>query len=506
MHSINRIFSFFSKWMAEILRQPALMISLVLGPFLVLLAFGQGVNLGGPRPRTIIVQQPGTAQERIAPLPEELNQHITIVGETDDLEWAKAQLREGNADAVAVIPPDPAAAIQSGQQIPIQILTSEIDPVRKSYARAYLADQVATLNQRTIAKAVEDVQSNVGGVSDAISQARPFLQVLRENRGDIESARRQVEELRRTLGPLAQAAESANNAAQGISFLVPGLDRATEQTARIEILVRDINATVQRLDTELGVSSGEARLPTAAELEQLDADLTELEKLLADVQGIPPEVLSAPFKLRLESIAPFVPTFSGFYSPAVLALLIQHLAITLGALSMTRIRLIGLMDLLRTSPVRAIEVVTGNYLSYGTLCALAGALLVGLTVWLLNVPVFGSYWVVVLGLGLLIAAALGVGFVISMISSSEQQAAQIAMLVLLASIFFSGFVFSLDRIAWPIRAISYALPSTYAIRTLQDVMLRGVLREPQDLAILGATALVLFVVTVLLFRREFRPV
>ena len=169
------------------------------------------------------------------------------------------------------------------------------------------------------------------------------------------------------------------------------------------------------------------------------------------------------------------------------------------------IRIIGLMDLLRTSPVRPMEVVVGNYLSYGTLCAVAGAVLVSLVVVLLDVPVFGSYALVAVALALLIATALGVGFFISMISSSEQQAAQISMLILLGSIFFSGFVFSLDRIAWPIRAVSYALPSTYAIRTLQDVMLRGTLRKPEDLYVLAGTAVFFFLLTIILFKREFRP-
>jgi len=111
----------------------------------------------------------------------------------------------------------------------------------------------------------------------------------------------------------------------------------------------------------------------------------------------------------------------------------------------------------------------------------------------------------VLGVALLIVVSLGIGFVVSLISTSEQQAAQIAMLILLASIFFSGFVFSLDKIGWPVRALSYALPSTYAMRSLQDVMLRGVLRQPGDFAILAGAGVVFFVATLGLFRREFRP-
>jgi ABC-type polysaccharide/polyol phosphate export permease len=79
------------------------------------------------------------------------------------------------------------------------------------------------------------------------------------------------------------------------------------------------------------------------------------------------------------------------------------------------------------------------------------------------------------------------------------------MLVLIASVFFSGFMIFLESIEWPIRAVSYLLPATYAIRTLRDVMLRGALLEPSDLVVLLAAGVGLFIVTILLFRREFRP-
>jgi ABC-2 type transport system permease protein len=240
-------------------------------------------------------------------------------------------------------------------------------------------------------------------------------------------------------------------------------------------------------------------------LDQLDAELTNIERTIAQVQSIPAWVLSAPFEAELKNVVPKEPTYIAFYAPAVLALLLQHLAITLGALSMARIRLLGLMELLQTSPVRPAEAVVGNYLSYGVLCAVAGGALLGLIVLLLGVPVFGSYAALGGMMALLVLCALGIGFIISMISSSEQQAAQLAMLILIATVFFSGFVVPVDTLVWPVRAISYALPATYAIRTFQDVMLRGVLRTPEDLVILAAAAVLLFLVTVALFRREYRP-
>lgn len=499
--SITRTLSFFSKWTAEIFRQPALMLSLVLGPFLVLLAFGHGVNIHGPRPRTLIVEN-ASADSEMAPLPEQLDDHIKVVGTTTDMHYAREQLRTGKVDAVAVMPPDPVQTVKEGKHVPVHILTNEIDPVREGYARAYLREQVAELNKETITEAIAEAQGSATEIQNATADARPLIAALRTANGNIEGARTQLQQLQATIDPLAALSQRASTAMTGASFVVPGLERPADQAERLGRLASDLNASVDALDRALNEGG---TLPTPEELDTLEKNLDEVDRLAADVQHISPEVLAAPFELQMEDIAPLEDSFTAFYAPAVLALLVQHLAVTLGALSMSRIRLIGMMDILRVSPVRAGEVVAGNYLSYGALCAVAAAALVALTVILLDVPVFGSWLLVAGALALLIAASLGVGFVVSMLSASEQQAAQLAMLILLCSIFFSGFVFALDRIAWPVRALSYVLPSTYAIRALQDVMLRGVLREPLDLTYLGLAAGLFLIGTLLLFKRELRP-
>jgi ABC-2 type transport system permease protein len=63
MRALIRVSSFFEQWAAEVIRQPALMFTLVIAPFLLLLAFGEGVEIGGPKPRTLIVQPPDAAQQ-----------------------------------------------------------------------------------------------------------------------------------------------------------------------------------------------------------------------------------------------------------------------------------------------------------------------------------------------------------------------------------------------------------------------------------------------------------
>src|SRR5581483_11106232 len=144
MASINRTLSFFSTWLAGVVRQPWLMFSLVIGPFAILLAFGQGVRVGVPRPRTMLVEapQPGSP---IPPLPDDLSEHLNIVGQTTSVDGARRALADGRVDLIAVAPQQPLEMVRSGKQAPILIITSEIDPVLRGYARTFLREQVDVL-------------------------------------------------------------------------------------------------------------------------------------------------------------------------------------------------------------------------------------------------------------------------------------------------------------------------------------------------------------------------
>jgi ABC-2 type transport system permease protein len=96
------------------------------------------------------------------------------------------------------------------------------------------------------------------------------------------------------------------------------------------------------------------------------------------------------------------------------------------------------------------------------------------------------------------------GLLISNIVDSERQAVQLSMLVLLASVFFSGFVLPLDQFITPLRIAAYSLPVTHGIQLLQDFMLRGDTNHGWELSVLGGIGVVLFVLTWFTLRRNLR--
>lgn len=222
------------------------------------------------------------------------------------------------------------------------------------------------------------------------------------------------------------------------------------------------------------------------------------------VTDISPEVIAKPTTAVTENVAPSDPTVLNFFAPAVLALVLQHLGVTLTALSMVRERLSGQMDLFRVAPVNSMEVLVGKYVAYGVLTLLVGGVVGGLMVFVLGVPIFSGY-AIAIGIVLLLAfASLGVGLLISLVADSERQAVQLSMLVLLASVFFSGFVLPVQDFIGPVQYVAYALPVTHGIATLQEAMLRGEVSSLWMVGALAAIGVALYALSLVRLRRILR--
>jgi ABC-2 type transport system permease protein len=215
----------------------------------------------------------------------------------------------------------------------------------------------------------------------------------------------------------------------------------------------------------------------------------------------PLAVVAEPTRAELRNIAQVTPGMVAYYGPAVLALVLQHLAVTLVALSLVRERTSGIIEMYRVAPVNAWEVLAGKLLAY----LFVGSLIAVTTVALLKlgfgVPMLGDPRLLAGTVVLVLLASLGLGLAIAVVSDSERQAVQLSLLVLLASVFFSGFVLSIEEFSAPVRTMAYALPVTPGIRLIQDLMLRGVVVQTFQYGVLAGIAIVTLGFSWLVLRR-----
>lgn len=110
-------------------------------------------------------------------------------------------------------------------------------------------------------------------------------------------------------------------------------------------------------------------------------------------------------------------------------------------------------------------------------------------------PVLGSLIHVGLIFLAVLFSSIGIGFFISLVSKTDTEAVQFAMIALLFSVFFSGFFIDLRYILAPVSYISYLIPTTYGKNLLQDILLRGYAMDWRLFAILLGMGVLFFIIS-----------
>src|SRR5690606_18335810 len=154
-------------------------------------------------------------------------------------------------------------------------------------------------------------------------------------------------------------------------------------------------------------------------LAQLSDDLGVIESELATFRDVDPGVLVSPFSTTVANARGIEVDYTHFYIPGVIALPLQHLAVSFADSAVVGERNLGSVELFRVSPLSAGEVLTGKYLAY---LALGGLVAAGLTVGAvfgLGFQITGSWLWYTAVLFLVILGSLGLGFVISAVVRTE---------------------------------------------------------------------------------------
>lgn len=385
MEPLIRTFAFVRKEVIDVVRQPMLLLALIVGPFLILLAFGAGLRESDPPLRTVLIaNEDSEVREQVEEFAaeERERERLVIDDVSTDQSRALARLRARELDLVIVFPDDVSDAIRDDQQAVIQLYHNQIDPVE---------GQAIALFNRT---AVDEINDQL--LTDVLAEMQAGIRESQEGRA----------------------------------------------------------------------------------LEASDSDLQQYLDL-------EPAILVSPFRGETEMVAGRPVRLTDFYAPAVLVVLLQHLAVTLLGLSVVRERALGATQLFRVSPMRTSEYLAGKFVAYLLLGAVVSGALLALLVFVLGTPMAGSWWQLAGTLALLVFTATAVGLVLSLLANTDSQAVQYAMLLLLATIFLSGFLLSLERFVPLAQPLPWLLPATYAIQLVRDIMLRG---APADLTVLGGLA------------------
>jgi ABC-2 type transport system permease protein len=472
---IIRASAFVGKELVEVLRQTRLILTLVLGPFLIMLLFGVGYrNQARPLRTAFVVGEDQAFRQQVEEFAQSLGPQLIFEGVTDDRESALRTLERGQVDLVVVVPDNAYEAIRNSQQAAFTLYHNEIDPYQVSYVEYFGKAYIDEVNRRILQTVAQQGQEEATTVQDRLEAARASARVMREalEQGDALAARGEKQNLDQRLDAISLAVGGGLGLLQGVRNTM-GDGQEGEPAAETDAVLATLEELNQNREALSQIEDGQGYDQEIEELRQIEEDLDQLDSQLTDFQTIDPGVLVTPFISETRTITEIALTPTGFFAPAVVVLLLQHLAVTFAALSIVRERRAGTMELFRISPLSAFEAILGKYISYLIFGGIVALIITLTVVMALQVPMLGDWVDYGLVILVLLFSALGLGFLISLISQTDTQAVQFSMFVLLGSVFFSGFFLDLRYLWEPVRAVSWALPATYGIRLLQDIMLRG---------------------------------
>jgi ABC-2 type transport system permease protein len=196
---------------------------------------------------------------------------------------------------------------------------------------------------------------------------------------------------------------------------------------------------------------------------------------------------------------------TNFIVPGLIAVILMVLSSLLTSMTIVRERERGTIEQIVVSPIRPQELIIGKLVPYMLIAFVDVVLVVIGGRFVFGVPLVGSISLLVVTSALFLVAALGLGLLISSVSSTQLVAMSIAiMATMLPTILLSGFVFPISTMPAPIRAVTYLIPARYFLVIVRGIFLKGV-----GLSVLWSQALLLLVsgvVLIVMSTRKFRKV
>ncbi|KAA6183502.1 ABC transporter permease [Thiohalocapsa marina] len=160
--------------------------------------------------------------------------------------------------------------------------------------------------------------------------------------------------------------------------------------------------------------------------------------------------------------------------PGLLVVNMTLVGALLTALVMAREWERGTLEALLVTPVTLREILLGKLLPYFALGMGGMALSVLMALTLFQVPLRGSFWVLVACSMLFLLAALGMGLLISIVTRNQFVAGMIALVTtFLPAFLLSGFLFDINSMPVVVQAITHLIAARYFVAILQTLFLAG---------------------------------
>lgn len=166
-------------------------------------------------------------------------------------------------------------------------------------------------------------------------------------------------------------------------------------------------------------------------------------------------------------------TYRWFIVPGLTGILALFSALLITSLSIARERELGTFDQLLVSPTSTLEIIISKSLPALAIGTVLGLLMVAAATGLFRIPFTGSFVLLLASLMLFILSVVGIGLMISAISTTQQQAILGAFAIGVPAVLMSGFATPVENMPMALQWLAQAIPLTHFLVIVEGVFLKA---------------------------------
>jgi ABC-2 type transport system permease protein len=190
--------------------------------------------------------------------------------------------------------------------------------------------------------------------------------------------------------------------------------------------------------------------------------------LLEKIGGVP--------SVDLRSRAWFNPNLvsRNFYLPGVIALIVSLMSLLLTSMAVVREKEIGTIEQLIVSPLTPTELILGKLTPFAIIAIIEVVFVTTIAVLWFKIPIHGSILLLIGSTLIYLLVSLGIGLLISTISSTQQEAMMSTFMFFLPANLLSGFIFPIRNMPTIIQYLTLFNPLRYYMVILRGIFLKGI--------------------------------
>lgn len=272
-------------------------------------------------------------------------------------------------------------------------------------------------------------------------------------------------------------------------------------TAEAERLIRDQQADIAVVfSPDFAAHRYDGRAQIQLILDGTDPNMATQQGAYAS-QIIASEVASAVVKPHVEVMTKLLynPQMKSAYNfvPGIMGMLLLLICAMMTSVSIVREKERGTMEVLLVSPVRPLMILIAKVTPYFVLSIMILFLILGISNYVLEVPVSGNLLSILCLCLLYIFLALALGLLISVVANTQLEALLISgMLMLLPSMLLSGMIYPIESMPQILQWVSAVIPARWFISAIRKLMIMGVGMNrilPELIILVGMSLLILIV-------------